>query len=223
MNINSLHFSSKPSYKLIRSGATTLDTAELLAILLGRGTKEENVLELSHRLVKNYNLHGLEGLSYRQLQKICGDHIKPLQILSFVELSKRYNKLINHGYKQKITSAEDVFNRFKDRLGQEKQEHFIVLYLDSKHHVLKEETISIGTLDASLVHPREVFKRAIQESAYGIILVHNHPSGDPEPSEEDKLLTERFFDAGSILSIEVVDHIIIGTNYYYSFKLNSSQ
>src|SRR3989338_195299 len=180
-------------------------------------------MELSNRLLKNYNPHGLEGLSYRQLQKICGDHIKPLQILSFVELSKRYNKLINGGYKQKITSAEDVFNRFKDRLGQEKQEHFIVLYLDSKHHVLKEETISIGTLDASLVHPMEVFKRAIQESAYGIILVHNHPSGDPEPSEEDKLLTERFFDAGSILSIEVVDHIIIGTNYYYSFKLNSSQ
>ncbi|MDP1695038.1 MAG: DNA repair protein RadC [Candidatus Woesearchaeota archaeon] len=179
MNIHSLHFSSKPSYKLIRSGATTLDTAELLAILLGRGTKGENVLELSHRLLKNYNLHGLETLSYRQLKTICGDHVKPLQILSFVELSKRYNKLINGGYKQKITSAEDVFNRFKDRLGQEKQEHFIVLYLDSKHQILKEETISIGTLDASLVHPREVFKRAIQESAYGIILVHNHPSGDP--------------------------------------------
>ncbi len=164
MNIHNLHFSSKPSYKLIRQGATTLDTAELLAILLGRGSKGENVLELSHRLLKNYNLHGLEGLSYRQLQKICGDHIKPLQILSFVELSKRYNKLINGGYKQKITSAEDVFNRFKDRLGQEKQEHFIVLYLDSKHQILKEETISIGTLDASLVHPREVFKRAIQEN-----------------------------------------------------------
>src|SRR3989338_682938 len=172
-------------------------------------------MELSNRLLKNYNLHGLEGLSYRQLQKICGDHIKPLQILSFVELSKRYNKLINGGYKQKITSAEDVFNRFKDRLGQEKQEHFIVLYLDSKHHILKEETISIGTLDASLVHPREVFKRAIQESAYGIILVHNHPSGDPEPSEEDKEITRRLFDVGEVVAIKVLDHIIIGKESHF--------
>lgn len=165
MNIASLHFSSKPSYKLIHQSAAALDTAELLAVLLGKGSKREGVLALSHRLVKDYNLHGLDGLSYRQLQGICGDHVHALRILSFLELSKRYNKLINGGYKQKITSAEDVFNRFKDRLGQEKQEHFIVLYVDSKHQILKEETISIGTLDASLVHPREVFKRAIQESA----------------------------------------------------------
>ena len=109
MNIHSLHFSSKPSYKLIRQGAAGLDTAELLAILLGRGNKQESVLELSHRLVKDYNLHGLETLSYRQLKTLCKDHIHPLQILSFVELSKRYNKLINSGYKQRITSAEDIF------------------------------------------------------------------------------------------------------------------
>ena len=109
MNIHDLHFSSKPSYKLIRHGASALDTSELLAILLGNGRKGESVLELSHRLVKDYNLHGLEGFSYRQLQHICGDHIKPSRILSFLELSKRYTKLINGGYKQKITSAEDVF------------------------------------------------------------------------------------------------------------------
>jgi len=218
MNIQSLHFSSKPSYKLIRQGATGLDTAELLAILLGRGRKGESVLELSHKLLNSYNLHGLDGLSYRQLKELCGDHVKPLQILSFVELSKRYNKLINGGYKQRITSAEDVFNRFKDRLGQEKQEHFIVLYLDSKHQILKEETISIGTLDASLVHPREVFKRAIQESAYGIILVHNHPSGDPEPSEEDKFMTEKISEAGELLGIKVMDHVIIGKETYWGFN-----
>ena len=220
MYIKSLHFSSKPSYKLIRKGAATLDTAELLAILLGNGNKKESVLALSHRLMKDYNLHGLEGLSYRQLKGICGDHVKPLLIMSFIELSKRYNKLINGGYKQRITSAEDVFNRFRDRLGQEKQEHFIVLYLDSKHQILKEETISIGTLDASLVHHREVFKRAIQESAYGIILIHNHPSGDPEPSEEDKETTNKFIESGKLLNIEVIDHIIIGINNYYSFKLD---
>ena len=218
MNIRSLHFSSKPSYKLIRNGAAGLDTAELLAILLGNGNKQESVLELSHRLVKDYNLHGLDGLSYRQLHKICDNPVHSLRILSFLELSKRYNKLINGGYKERITSAEDVFKRFRDRLGQEKQEHFIVLYLDSKHQVLKEETISLGTLDASLVHPREVFKRAIQESAYGIILVHNHPSGDPSPSEGDKDVTERLRDAAKLLKFKLLDHVVMGKEKYYSFK-----
>ena len=122
---------------------------------------------------------------------------------------------------EKITSAEDVFNRFKDRLGQEKQEHFIVLYLDSKHQILKEETISIGTLDASLVHPREVFKRAIQESAYGIILVHNHPSGDPTPSDEDKEITEKLVECGEILGIKVLDHVIVGRDKYWNYKENN--
>ncbi|HLC72908.1 MAG TPA: DNA repair protein RadC, partial [Candidatus Nanoarchaeia archaeon] len=198
---------------------SALDTAELLAILLGKGKRGESALELSNRLLQQYNLHGLEVLGYKELKRVCRDDgIKALQLLSFVELSKRYNKLINGGYKQKITSAEDVFNRFKDRLGQEKQEHFIVLYLDSKHQILKEETISIGTLDASLVHPREVFKRAIQESAYGIILVHNHPSGDPEPSEEDKEITRRLFDVGEVVAIKVLDHIIIGKESHFSFK-----
>lgn len=217
MNIASLHFSSKPSYKLIHQSPAALDTAELLAVLLGNGNQREGVLALSHRLLKEYNLHGLDGLSYRQLQKICGDHVKALRILSFLELSKRYNKLVNGGYKQRITSAEDVFNRFKDRLGQEKQEHFIVLYLDSKHQILKEETISIGTLDASLVHPREVFKRAIQESAYGIIVVHNHPSGDPTPSKDDKETTDKLIEIGNLLDIKVLDHIIIGTETYWSW------
>ena len=218
MKITDQPFFTRPGYKLYTHGASSLDTAELLAILLGRGNKKESVLTLSNRLLKDYNLHGLDGLSYRQLHKICDNPVHSLRILSFLELSKRYNKLINGGYKQRITSAEDVFNRFKDGLGQEKQEHFIVLYLDSKHQILKEETISIGTLDASLVHPREVFKRAIQESAYGIILVHNHPSGDPSPSEEDREITKRLFDIGELISIKVIDHLIIGKDNYFSFK-----
>src|SRR3989338_2967035 len=223
MRITDQPFFTRPGYKLYTHGASALDTAELLAILLGKGKRGESALELSNRLLQQYNLHGLEVLGYKELKRVCRDDgIKALQLLSFVELSKRYNKLINGGYKQKITSAEDVFNRFKDRLGQEKQEHFIVLYLDSKHHVLKEETISIGTLDASLVHPREVFKRAIQESAYGIILVHNHPSGDPEPSEEDKEITRRLFDVGEVVAIKVLDHIIIGKESHFSFREKES-
>ena len=219
MRITDQPFFTRPGYKLYTHGASALDTAELLAILLGKGKRGESALELSNRLLQQYNLHGLEVLGYKELKRVCRDDgIKALQLLSFVELSKRYNKLINGGYKQKITSAEDVFNRFKDRLGQEKQEHFIVLYLDSKHQILKEETISIGTLDASLVHPREVFKRAIQESAYRIILVHNHPSGDPEPSEEDKEITRRLFDVGEVVAIKVLDHIIIGKESHFSFK-----
>mgnify|MGYP001602780452 CR=1 FL=1 len=217
MKITDQPFFTRPGYKLSTQKASSLDTAELLAILLGQGNKKESVLALSNRLLKDYNLHGLEGLSYRQLRNVCGNPVHALRILSFLELSKRYNKLINGGYKQRITSAEDVFKRFRDRLGQEKQEHFIVLYLDSKHQVLKEETISIGTLDASLVHPREVFKRAIQESAYGIILVHNHPSGDPSPSKDDRKITENMVDAGNLVDIKVLDHIIIGKKKYWSW------
>src|SRR3989338_4606467 len=223
MRITDQPFFTRPGYKLYTHGASALDTAELLAILLGKGKRGESALELSNRLLQQYNLHGLEVLGYKELKRVCRDDgIKALKLLSFVELSKRYNKLINGGYKQKITSAEDVFNRFKDRLGQEKQEHFIVLYLDSKHQILKEETISIGTLDASLVHPREVFKRAIQESAYGIILVHNHPSGDPSPSQQDIEVTNVLKDAAKVLGVKFIDHIIISSNKYYSFREKES-
>ena len=126
--------------------------------------------------------------------------------------------MIKNGYSKKINSAEDVFNMFHDRLVNEKKEHFIVLMLDIKNQIIKEETISIGTLGNSLIHPREVFKSAIKNSAYSIILVHNHPSGDCNPSKEDVDITERLIEVGKMVDIKVLDHIIIGREEWKSWK-----
>ena len=225
MKIKDLHFASKPSYKLIRKGPEVLEDPELLAIILGKGKKEESALALAHRLIKDYHLRGLEKLSYTQVREVCeGDHVKALRVVSMLELAKRYNRLKDKGYKTIITSAEDVYNHLKDRYGNKKKEYFICLYLDTKNRILKEEVISIGTLNSSLVHPREVFKVAIQESANSVILVHNHPSGDPTPSEEDIELTDLLRETAKFLHIKLVDHVIISSNEYYSFieKENTS-
>ena len=218
MKINDIPFYSRPDYKLINKGSLYLDDAELLAILFGNGNKNESSIELANRLLNTYNLDKLDNLSYNELKEECNDKIKPLKILSFIELSKRYSRLIKNSYSKKINSAEDVFNMFHDRLVNEKKEHFIVLMLDIKNQIIKEETISIGTLGNSLIHPREVFKSAIKNSAYSIILVHNHPSGDCNPSKEDVDITERLIEVGKMVDIKVLDHIIIGREEWKSWK-----
>ena len=134
------------------------------------------------------------------------------------EFNKRYNLSIQDG--KPIKSAKDVYEYAIHRLNSNDKEYFMILHLDSKNKIIKDEIISIGTLNASLIHPREVFKSAIKESANAIILIHNHPSGDPEPSFEDEQVTEKLFSAGELLCIKVLDHVIIGKDEYYSFKEN---
>lgn len=222
MRIKDLPWFNRPASKLRRKGVESLDDAELLAIIFGKGNKEESALELSNRLLKKYNLNRLEGLGFNELKKECNnDHVKALKILSCIELGKRYNKLINEGYKGKISCAKDVYNLLVDEFGSKKKEHFICLYLDTQNKIIKTEVVSVGTLDASLIHPREVFKTAIKESANSIILVHNHPSGDVTPSEGDMNSTERIKETGKVLKIRLVDHIIISKEGFYSFKENS--
>jgi len=230
MRIKDLPNFSKPSSKLIKYGASKLDTPELLAIIFGRGDWEESALELSNRLIKKHNLHRFENLGFNELiNEIKGkretietsDYVKAMQIFSLIELSKRYNKLVNKGYKRSIKGAKDVYDLLVDKYGNLKQEHFICLYLDTKNKIIKEENVFKGTLNSSLVHPREVFRTAIKESANSIILVHNHPSGDVSPSVEDERITLEFQKAGEILGIKVLDHIIIGKDGYYSWKEES--
>ena len=222
MKIKDLPKFNRPSSKLLKNSASSLDTAELLAIIFGVGSKNESALELSNRLLKKYNLNKLEELGVEELKKECNQDIgKVLRILSLIELSKRYNKLTNNGYKRSITSAKDVFDLLVDKYGKKKKEYFICLYLDSKNKIIKEEVISIGTLNASLVHPREIFKTAIRESANSIILVHNHPSGDVEPSKEDERITIRLKEIGRTMDIPVLDHIILGQKSHFSFKEDS--
>ncbi len=226
MRILDLPNFNKPSSKLKKYGASKLGTDELLAIIFGKGGHGESAIDISNRVLKKYNLSGIEELGFSELLKFLkgsrgkadtADYVRAMKLFSLIELSKRYNRLVNHGYKRKITNAKDVYD-YLDSYGKLKKEYFLCLYLNTKNIIIKDEVISIGTLNASLVHPREVFKTAIKESANSIILVHNHPSGDSTPSKQDFEVTKALMKAGGTLDIPVVDHVIIGSEKYYSFK-----
>jgi len=211
---------NRPGSKLIKNGVSSLDTAELLSIVFGVGSKGESAIELSNRLLKDYNLHKFEELGFKELTKECkGDFVKAMKLLSIVELSKRYNKLVKGGYNKKpINSAKDIYNMFVDEMRNYKKEVLKVVLLDTKNVPISIKEVSVGTLNSSLIHPREVFKEAIKESANSIILVHNHPSGNCNPSNEDIEMTKLLVQAGEHLGVKVLDHVIIGKRKYYSLK-----
>lgn len=209
---------TRPNTRLKSQGATNLSDAELLAIIFGRGNKKENAIDVSNRILKNAHFYKLSLLSFQEINTQLQDEIKTMRIIAMFEIFRRTNKLKKQGYKQKITSAEDVFNRYVDQLQDKQKEHFHSLYLNTKNHVISDQLVSKGTLNASLIHPREVFKKAIQSSANSIILVHNHPSGDPTPSKEDEIVTKNLVNAGDLLGITVLDHVVIGKETYVSMK-----
>jgi len=210
---------NRPIERLNKLGAGSLSNAELLAIILRTGSRKENVIELSNRVLSCFNLNKLSDCSLTELSSINGiGRTKSSQILALVELSRRITLAKNNIVK--ITCAKDVFDYMQPKIGHLKQEVFVVILLDSKNNIIKEETIAKGTLNSTLIHPREIFKPAIKESANSIILVHNHPSGDPTPSEQDKEVTEKLIEAGKAINIELIDHVVIGKNDYKSFNLN---
>jgi DNA repair protein RadC len=215
MKVSDLPFYLQPWHKLKEKGINYLDEAELLAILLRRGNENGNVLDLSKKILLKYNLNQFLELNLNELKKEIG-LIPSYQILALGELFKRYSKLQNKAYNKFIKNAEDVYRIFIDDLKNKKQEFFFILLLDSKNKVIKKELISIGTLNSSIIHPREIFKSAIKESANSIILVHNHPSGDINPSEEDEKVTKLLIQAGNLLGIKVLDHVIIGNEKFKS-------
>lgn len=201
--------SSKPRERFLKHGKEALSDAELMAIILRTGTIKENVVDMSNRLIKEYSLEKLFDCSLKELQEIKGiGPSKAMQILAISELGKRYNN--SKSPITKITSAKDVYKYFKERLKDEKQENFYVLILNNANNIVKEELISKGVLDAAILHPREVFKPAIKYSASKIILIHNHPSGNPNPSKEDLEITKQLIEAGKLIDIKILDHVIIG-------------
>ncbi len=222
MRIKDLPPSSKPRERFLKLGPEALSDAELFAIILRTGTINENVIDMSNRLIAEHGLNNLFECSLKELQEIKGiGPSKAMQILTISELQKRHNQSKNKI--TRITSAEDVFNIFKDRLKNEKQECFYVLLLSTKNNLITEPIlISKGVLDAAIIHPREVFKPAIKNSASRIILVHNHPSGDPSPSDEDLDITRRIVESGKELDIKVLDHVIIGSEKWWNWVENSS-
>jgi len=218
MKIKDLSSDERPRERLIEHGPKTLSNAELLAIILRQGSKKENVVELSTRLLRKYNLKSLSRLKITTLKKILGiGEAKACQIVACFELSRRLARF-NKEKRIQINSAKDIAKLFIPEMSTLKQEHFVGIYLDSRKRIIKEETIFIGSLNTSVIHPREIFQVALSEGAAAIIVLHNHPSGDPEPSDEDIEITKQLHAAGKILGIELLDHVIIGDKKYYSLR-----
>ena len=215
MKIKDIPRVDRPREKLFHYGPNKISNTELLAIILGSGKKGENVIDLAKKLLKKFPKDQLINIPIKRLIGIKGiGATKACQIVACFELGKRLlkNKQINL-----IITPKDIWNEMKE-IRNNKKEYFVVFYLDNRNQLIKKEIVSIGTLNASLVHPREVFEPAVRNLAGQIILAHNHPSGDCQPSEEDLLITERLIKAGKILGIEILDHVIVTTEHFFSFK-----
>lgn len=218
--VHDLPLSERPRERLLKLGAEALSVQELLALVLGRGTKGESVVLTAQKLLSKFgNLRNIASASIEQLTHVKGIGLaKATQLKAALELGKRLEEYATDGRRVSVCSPEDVVKAAGSKLKGKKKEHFVALFLDTRNHLIGIHTISIGSLDSSIVHPREVFKEAIACSAASVIFVHNHPSGDPTPSEDDIKLTKRLTDVGEIMGIEVLDHIIICDACYSSMK-----
>ncbi|MFA5962045.1 MAG: DNA repair protein RadC [Parcubacteria group bacterium] len=206
-----------PREKLRERGVENLRDSELMAILLRTGIKGKNVLKISSGILAKFPKKKLLELDYKSLSKIKGiGPAKACLFLAAFELTKRALEVEDNNLPM-IISAKDVVAQLQE-LRTMKKEHFVALYLNARSQLIHKETVSIGTLNASLIHPREVFKSAIDQLAASVILAHNHPSGNAEPSEDDLEVTKRLKEAGKILGIEVLDHVIITKSAYASLK-----
>ncbi|MGV8147080.1 MAG: RadC family protein [Alkaliphilus sp.] len=221
VRIHDLPTNERPRERLVNYGVNALSSAELFAILLSTGTKEKSAMALAESVLA----YAQEGLPYftdctvEELSEIRGIGLaKSTKIIAAVELGKRIalsSKVNNYN---KIKSPDDVSNIIMENMRYLKKEYFSILLLNTKNELISLENISIGSLNSSIVHPREVFVRAIKRNSSSIILAHNHPSGDPKPSNEDVQVTKRLVEAGKLIGIAVLDHIIIGDGVYCSLK-----
>lgn len=211
--------SERPRERFLRDGPQSLSNQELIALLLRTGTKNESVLQLAERLITHFDgLRLLKDASIEEMTTINGiGEAKAIQLLAAVEIGRRVNNLC-YSDRYVIRSPEDCANYCMNDMRFLTQEHFVCLYLNTKNQVLHKQTVFIGSLNASIVHPREVFKEAFRRSAASIICLHNHPSGDPTPSKEDIDVTKRLLECGKIIGIDVLDHLIIGEKKYVSLK-----
>jgi DNA repair protein RadC len=219
--IKELPNEERPRERLLHYGPQALSTAELLAIVLRTGTQELSAIGLAEFLLaKCQGLRGVAKATVAELSQIKGiGPVKAVQIAACVELGRRLAARTVEQHPL-IHSPEDVARLLMPELRDETKEHFKSVLLDVKNRVLRVLTVSVGTLDSSLVHPREVFKEAITASAAGVIVAHNHPSGDPTPSAEDRAITKRLVEAGRILGVELLDHLVIGDGRWISMKQN---
>ncbi|WAM22651.1 MAG: DNA repair protein RadC (plasmid) [Candidatus Methanoperedens sp.] len=218
LRITDIPAEDRPRNRLLKCGAASLSNPELISLILSTGSVQENAIALSQRVLSQFDLKQLSAIDAPHLMKIHGIKSgKAAQIVACFELARRL-EMFNISPKFKINSPEDVYRRLYPTMRESKKEHFVELCLDTKNQVIREDTVSIGSLNANIVHPREVFRTALIESAAHIIVSHNHPSGDPTPSSEDIEITKKLVETGKIMGIDVLDHVIIGDGRHFSMK-----
>lgn len=217
--IKELPIEERPRERFMKYSKEVMSNHELIAIILRTGSRNESVIDLSKRIMVNYkNLKELSNTSISELMKIRGiGKSKAIELLAAFELGKRVHKEAFE-LKRKLHTPESIFDYVKDSLEMKTQEHLIALYLNTKGELITKKTLFIGSLNSSLIHPREIFKYAVLHSAATIIICHNHPSGDPTPSASDIEITKIIHKNGKMMDIELLDHIIIGRDRYFSFK-----
>lgn len=209
----------RPRERMLQYGAGALSHTELLAILIQTGMQGESAVHLAQRVLNEAgSLKGLADLSLTELMQIKGiGPAKAVQLKAGIELGLRLSRR-TFGERVIVRSPRDAYEAVAEELQDLRKEHFVCLFLNTKNHVIGQETLSVGSLNASIVHPREVFRAAIKCSSASIVCAHNHPSGDPAPSPEDISLTKRLVEAGRIVGIDVLDHIVVGDSTYVSLK-----
>ena len=211
----------RPRETLLKKGESYLSDSELLAILINNGTRDKSAITLAREIIETSDgIRNLSNITVEELSKIKGIGLaKACRIISALELGRRVS-VASEMQKFKISSPQDIGNVYMEELRYKKKEIFRVVLLNTKNVIIGSKDISEGSINASIVHPREVFLEAIKKSANKMILMHNHPSGDPTPSSEDINITKRLISAGQIVGIEILDHVIIGDGSFYSFKEN---
>jgi len=215
MKLTELKKTELPREKMEKYGAGRLRNFELIAIIIGSGIKGCNVLELARKIEKLITQKSANNVTLEDLRKIRGlGKAKAIQILAVISLADRFRSESSI----ELLSVKDVWNLCAD-FRSSKKEHIVAFYLDTQQKLIERRIVSVGTLDTSLLHPREVFESALQLSAAGVILAHNHPSGSLEPSDEDIAITKRISDAGDLLGITLVNHIIVSTGGYKVIEL----
>ena len=216
--IKDLPISEKPRERLIKYGVSNLSNEDLLAIILRTGTKNISVKDLALDIL-NYakDIRNLKYYSYKKFVNINGiGEVKAITLCAAIELGRRVY-LDKDCINIKINSTNKVYELFKDYFQNEYQEIFLVLYLDTQKNLIEKKVLFKGTPNQSIAHPREIFKYAYLTSAQAIICIHNHPSGNPNPSKQDDIFTKKIIEIGKLLQIDVLDHIIMGNNIYYSY------
>ncbi len=218
MKLKEIPWYNRPGTRLKRKGVTSLSDAELLAIVFGRGDLQENAIDQANRILHKQNFTTLARLSYPEMNQTTQDHVKAMKMQAMFEIFKRTNKLRDKGFSITMHNAADVFRCYREEFRNQTKKYYYALFLNKEKKIIHEELLAIGSLNASLHHPRTLFQLAQKMGCTSLFLLHNQPQKKPSPTPEDERITHLLLEAGTLMKIPLHDHVIIGTDQYYSFK-----